>query len=587
MVPSLFIGDYAVIAVYIIAVLVIGWHFSRGENNSVEYLLGGRALPPWAVGLSCMMSVVSTVSMVTVTGEVFNNGLSLFFFSLFTPIIAIPLFFLFTLFYFRLGSFTPYEYLEYRYSPAVRSLISISSIYGRVFYLGSVLYTTSKMFEGAYNWPPYVTISIVGIVGAVYTILGGMKAVVWTDVIQFFVLLVGFIIIVTVFCCRIDGGFIGIINSASESGRFFSRFGESDFYKFSPYVRLSFWMLLIGFIVSQMQLAASDQITIQRFLSTKDWRAAFKARLIASVSTYPYTLVIFFIGLAVFAFYKQNPDPAVSSGDGAFFYFIATQLPSPIPGLFLAVMLAAIMSTLDSGMNSMATVYLKEVHLRFINNNISPSQEVKVSRYATLAVGVIAVVFGLSLEFTGQWLKSSAAEIGVLFALVGEVTLPAFLFAVLSKRANSRLIWWLTAYGFGSTLVHKFWFVASTNAFNNWKPGMDLGWAGKLSFTWPLISLGIGLLIVILAILIHKKHRIAGMISELFAAAAFGVCEVFTMWALYSNLYITDQPCARSFAFNIPTVLLIGWIVLYFCPKQPKKKYQGLTIFTLKEEIIK
>lgn len=580
-------GDYAVIVIYMVVVLALGAWFARGEKNAGDFLLGGRALPPWAVGLSCMMSVVSSVSMVTVTGEVFNNSLSLYAFSLLTPLLAIPFFFLFTLFYFRLGSFTPYEYLEYRYSPAIRGLVAISSLYGRIFYLGSVLFTTAKIFEGAYEWPPTVTILVVGVVGAAYTVMGGMKAVVWTDVIQFFVLLAGFVIVIYALCTRIDGGFFGALECAQENGRFFNKFGEGEFYKITPYVRLSFWLMLINFVTSQLSIAASDQITIQRFLSTRNWRAAFRARLVASFSTYPYTLAIFFIGLAVFAFYHQNPDPGVHSGDGAFFHFVATQLPTPVPGLFMAAMLAAIMSTLDSGMNSMATVYLKEIHQLYINRNLTGEQEVSISRWATFAVGVVAIALGLGLEYAGQWLGATAAEVGTLFALLGEATLPAFLFAVLSKRANSMLIWFLTAYGFGTTFVHKFWYAASTAATINWQPGEPLGWGGPISYAWPLTALAVALLAAAAALYARRRNRRLEMIAlSMFAALAAGGCEVFATWALFSNFCITDVPLARSFAFGLPTVLIIGWIALYFCPKQPREKYQGLTIFTLNQPML-
>ena len=176
--------------------LGIGFFFAKGENSSEEYLLGGRRMPTLAIGLSCMVSLLSSVSIVMVPGEIFNNGLTLFIFQGTIGLaLSIPCYLLFTRFYFLLGSFTPYEYLEYRYDRTVRSVVAISAFYTRTMYLGMVLYTTAKIFESCYGWPAWFSILLVGTVGVVYTVMGGMKAVVWTDVLQFLFLFGGFIAI--------------------------------------------------------------------------------------------------------------------------------------------------------------------------------------------------------------------------------------------------------------------------------------------------------------------------------------------------------------------------------------------------------
>jgi len=138
--------DYAVIVIYMLAVLGIGFYFSRNEKNSEDYLLGGRNMPYVAIGLSCVMSLLSSISIVMVPGEIFSNGLALFFLAPFGLILTIPFYLIFTRFYFKLGSFTPYEYLEYRYDKKVRTLIAVIGLYTRISYLGMVLFTTSKIF---------------------------------------------------------------------------------------------------------------------------------------------------------------------------------------------------------------------------------------------------------------------------------------------------------------------------------------------------------------------------------------------------------------------------------------------------------
>jgi len=580
--------DYAVMIIYMLIVLGIGFYFSRNEKNSEDYLLGGRNMPYMAIGLSCMMSLLSSISIVVVPGEIFNNGITLFSLSSTLGLfLAIPCFLLFIRFYFKLGSFTPYEYLEYRYNPAVRSIIAISALYTRTIYLGTVLFTTSKIFEGAYDWEAWKTILLVGTIGTVYTILGGMKAVVWSDVMQFVVLVGGFIVIVVILCMKIDGGAWGAVTYAFENGRGFPQYASADFYKISPYIRLSFWLLLLGAIIGPLTNACSDQIAIQRFLSTKNWKEGFKSQIVATCSAFPFVLILWFVGLATFTFYSQNPDPGLKDSDGVFFRFIATHLPTPMPGIFMAAMLAAIMSTLDSGINSMATVWLKEIHQKFINKKMSGKQEVKISRWATLAVGIIAIGLGLLLDTSGKWLTQSAAEVGVLFYLFSAIILPAFLFAVLSPRANSMLIWLLMFYSIGDGVAGKIWYALSRSTKQAWQVGDPLSWAGPISYWYAIIPLLVGM-IFIASWFIFKSHRKSKiMISSLMTGAlGLGVAQGMLIWVIFSDMLIGDEPQARSFMFGLPLTLIVGFIALRCCPKQPREKYQGLTIGTINEPIL-
>ncbi len=587
---NLFLLDYAIIVFYFVLVLCIGFFFARGENSSEEYLLGGRRMPTLAIGLSCMVSLLSSVSIVMVPGEIFNNGLTLFIFQGTIGLaLSIPCYLLFTRFYFLLGSFTPYEYLEYRYDGTVRAVVAISAFYTRTMYLGMVLYTTAKIFESCYGWPAWFSILLVGTVGVVYTVMGGMKAVVWTDVLQFIFLFGGFIAIVVILCWRIDGGVVEAVACAFRDGHGIPQFSQVEFYSASPYVRLLIWLLLWNAIVAPLTTACSDQINIQRLLSTPNWREGFKSQVIASVSAMLFTWVLWLAGLAVYTYYQQNPEPGLAgtgAGDKAFFHFVSTQLPSPLPGIFMAAMLAAIMSTLDSGMNSMATVWLKEIHQKFFNRAMRKEHEVPVLRWATVLIGVFAIVLGILLDVSGRWLEQSVAEVGTLFYMIGAAILPAFLFAVLSCRANARLIWGFTFFAFGESLAMNCWYTLSRASLQAFETGASAswGWAGKLGFLhvlWPLL---LGLLLLVPWTVMRRYWY--GKLSGLLALAAFGASEGMLVWYLYSNWMITDAPQARSFAFFLPVSFIGAFVILWFCPRQPREKYQGLTLATLGQEIL-
>ncbi len=576
--------DYTAMILYMLAVVWLGIKFSKNENTSEDYLLGGRNLPWVAVGISCLMSLLSTYSMVMVPGEIYNHGLSLWSLDLLQPIMQIIAFSIFVRFYFKLRSFTPFEYLERRYDKRVRLLVSALYSYSRMVYLAMVLFATSKVFEGAAGWPAWQTILIVGVIGIFYTVLGGMRAVVWTDVLQFFVLAGGVGVAIVVLCMKVKGGFLGAITYAFEHGHGLSRYSDPNFFLCNPYVRLSFWLILLGQILYPLKTASSDQITIQRLLSTNSYKSAFKAQMTSAFLTAPFSMVLWFIGLGIFSYYSQNPDPTVKSGDVAFFRFVATQLPTPIPGLIMAAMLAAVMSTLDSGMNSLAAVWLKEFHQPYIDKELSERKQVTISRYATFAIGATAVLVGILISLSSEELGQSVVEAATIFAGLDVIIFPAFLFAVLSRRANTTMIWILAALLWGLQGGTVLWYGLSTYSAKRWYEGAPLGWAGPISIKWVLIPLAIFAVLFVVWLVVRLKTKKAH--NELLGISMFpfGWSIAMGLWYYYSNNTPTTKPLALSFQWvGLPTIIVAlvgGAICLAFSKPQPKEKYWGLTLST-------
>ena len=582
--------DYSIIAVYMLVVIGVGFFFTNKKETTENYLLGGRNMNSVAIGISMMMSLMSSISIVQIPGEIFNFSWTLFSLSWLSLSLQIPAYLLFARFYFKLGSFTPYEYLERRYDPYVRGIVAISAFYVRVMYLGMVLYTTSKIFEGGYGWPSWLTILLVGVVGVLYTVLGGMKAVVWTDVIQFFVLYGGFFMLLVVLNSKIDGGLLGAIIYSHETGHLAPQYATKEFYELTPYVRLCFWLMLWSALISPLNGISSDQINVQRILSTKGWRAGLRSQSISSMLGLLSVAILYVIGFAIYTYYSKNPDPIVSSqgGDIALFRFIATEMPAPIPGIFMAAMLAAIMSTLDSGINSMATVWLKEFHSKFINRHLTPAQEVSVSRWATFIVGAFAILLGLGIEVSGRWLRQSVTEVGTIFAMLGAASMPAFLTAVLTKRANATLIWAYTFFGFGEAVAKSVWYALSRAAEQAWNadPSVGLGWGGKLDLVYFITPLIVGIVLCVPWLIQRRgKRSVLAKISALLGCSALGIACGNAMWYFYSQALVTDVPLARSFAFYLPVSLIGVFIIVWFCPVQPERKWRGLTLATVGDPI--
>ena len=588
---KLSVWDYAAMLIYMVAVVVLGAYFSKNENNSEEYLLGGRRMPWYAVGISCLMSLLSTYSLVMVPGEIYNHGLSLWMLNLTAPIFTVLAFMLFIRFYFRLGSFTPFEYLEYRYDSRIRSLIAAIVLYTRGMWLAMVLFSTAKVFEGGAGWPAWLTITIVGIIGISYTVMGGLKAVIWTDVLQFVVLIAGMGIAMLVLIQHIDGGAVGAVSYALDHGHGPTRFADPDFYVLNPYVRLSFWLLLLGAIMAPLGTAASDQVNIQRLLSTSSYKESFKAQITSSLISLPFSLLLWFVGLAIFTYYSQNPDPRVTSGDEAFFIFVGTRLPAPVPGLILAAMLAAVMSSLDSGINSLATIWLKEFHQRFIKSDISDKEQVKVSRLATVAIGIFAMAFAITISLTSKELGHSVVEAATIFYALSVVIIPAYLFAVLSPRASSAMIWILAALCWGMNFATVTWHIATKYVATHWHEGEPLGLGGPISAWWFIVPVCIAVIPFLVWLSARRRdgELHLGRLSVVLFPLGYGLGTL--IWYLCSHLIPWEGPKALSFQWvGFPGIVLFlvgGVIFLHFSKEQPLHKYQGLTLKTSKEKIQK
>lgn len=568
---------------YLVAIVMIGVLCGGQKKDTKSYLLGGANMPYVALGISCLMAALSAFSLVAVPGEIFNHGLTLFVFGLLVPLFTVLTCAIFMKFYFRIGAFTPFEYLERRYSPGVRTLVAMLTIYLRLIYLGMVLFSVSKIFEGAAGWPAWVTVLLFGTISIVFTSSGGLKAVVWTDVMQFIVLIGGLFCILGALFLKVDGGFLGGIACAFRQGHGLNLFNEPEFYTFSPYVRLCIWLLILNSLLAPLSAMASDQMTVQRLLASGSYKNAIKTQLVNTSFTIPTMFILWTIGLMVFAYFYQHPELTPKSGDTALFQFITTELPSPLPGLVIAGMMAAVISTLNAVFNSLAAVYCKELHLRYFEPEMSEEKQVRISRIATVATGFIACSIGLFVIYSSDWLRQSVVEASVIFNAFDVIVIPAFLFAVLSRKASTLLVWCTAGMLWGIKLAMITWYTASTAAVNAWKPGMDPGWGGVIDISlgaWVMFG---GIVLMMVWALLRRYRKRFQLLFVLLGTSVGGYGAGLLFWAVCSYVYCREIPRALSFQYlGLPVVLgyvILGTVWLCFGKVQPREKYQGLTLF--------
>src|SRR5690606_34809524 len=232
-----------------------------------DYLLGGRAMPWWVIGISYVVSLLSTLTLVGVPGEAYNNGVSMAIGSAMLPVFAVLGFHLFVRFYFMSRMFTPFDYLERRFGPSLRVTAAAFFWLSRVIYIGLVLFASAKVFTGAAGWPVWVTVLVVGVVGTGYTVMGGLKAVVWSDFVQFLVLGGGIALILIYAVADIEGGAAGVIRYAIDHGRGAAELADPAFYRPDLMVRVTFWSVMFAILNEQLFFNSSDQIALQRLLA--------------------------------------------------------------------------------------------------------------------------------------------------------------------------------------------------------------------------------------------------------------------------------------------------------------------------------
>jgi sodium-coupled monocarboxylate transporter 8/12 len=262
---------------------------------------------------------------------------------------------------------------------------------------------------------------------------GGMKAVIWTDVMQLGVLFGGQLLIVLVAAGKVDGGLAGVWETARAGGRLDLNFS------FDPQARMTVWAALIGGSFLNLVQMATDQVSVQRYLTAGSMRDAQRALWIKLWMFVPVFLIFLGTGFVLYAFYQQNGDPLaaklITRADQILPYFVITQLPSGLPGLLVAAIFAASMSTVSAGVNSLTSATLCDFYLTLEKEKVPEEVQVRRARWWTLLYGVVVTAFAFVMSlFRTNLVESVNTVIGV----VGGPMLGLFFLGMFTKKADRR-----------------------------------------------------------------------------------------------------------------------------------------------------
>jgi sodium-coupled monocarboxylate transporter 8/12 len=436
--------DYSVFVAYLLATVAIGTLFFKGQRDLNEYLLAGRGMGSVVVAMTVLAALFSGISFLAAPSEGYANGpvfylvnLGFFIATPLTTLVVLP-------FYYNSKFFTAYQYLEERFSVQVRTVSSASFIARVLLWLGAATYAPALALEQATGMPLWVTILVTGALTTFYTTLGGMRAVIWTDVMQLIVLVGGQLTIALVAISRVPGGISKVIELGHAGGRLDLSLS------LDPTVRVTLWGLLIGAAFMSLVQMATDQVSVQRYLTAKNLKTAQRGLWLKLAMTLPVTFVFYGTGLVLYAFYHVHGDPLeagkITKADQILPYFVVTELPRGFPGVFIAAIYAASMSTISAGINSLTSASLVDFYQRLWKRpDLSEHNQLKIARWLTFAYGAVVIVLAFLVQHLGTLLEATNKVI----SLVGGPLIGLFFLGILVRRATARgaLIGWLAGLG--------------------------------------------------------------------------------------------------------------------------------------------
>ena len=424
--------DYLALIGYLVVVVGIGVYFSRRENTTDDYFLAGRRVPWWAASLSIFSTYLSAVTFMAIPAKAFTADWVTILINLGIILVAPLTVFCFLPFYRRLNVTTIYEYLEMRFSPGMRIYGSLSFVLLQLAKMGVFLLLPSLALATVTGFNVYACIMVMGLLCTIYTVLGGIEAVIWTDVLQSCVLLGGGLLCIGTIFAAEKFDFSNMLAVADDADKFhiFNMEGGID--------SSVFWVVIISGFFIQMVPFTSDQVIAQRFLTTRDEKSAARSLWAHAAIVVPASLLFFGLGTALFVYYASRPEMLPTGdvkNDAIVPWFIATRLPAGIAGLVIAGLFAATMSTVDSGMHSIATSLVNDVH-RKLRPDADDSQRLRMARILTVAAGLFGTI---SAVLISKMDPGSLWElILLLVGLFGSSLCGVFLLGVFTRRAGTR-----------------------------------------------------------------------------------------------------------------------------------------------------
>ncbi|XP_027955258.1 sodium-dependent multivitamin transporter isoform X3 [Eumetopias jubatus] len=469
--------DYVVFVLLLVLSLAIGlYHAFRGWGRHTvgQLLMADRKMSCLPVALSLLATFQSAVAILGVPSEIYRFGTQYwflgccYFLGLLIPAhVFIPVFY-------RLHLTSAYEYLELRFNKAVRVCGTMTFIFQMVIYMGVVLYAPSLALNAVTGFDLWLSVLTLGVVCTVYTALGGLKAVIWTDVFQTLVMFLGQLVVIIVGSVKV-GGLGHVWKVASQHGRISGIVLDPD-----PFVRHTFWTLAFGGVFMMLSLYGVNQAQVQRYLSSRTEKAA----VLSCYAVFPCQQLVLcmscLIGLVMFVYYQEYPmstQQAQAAPDQFVLYFVMDLLKDlpGLPGLFVACLFSGSLSTISSAFNSLATVTMEDL-IRPWFPQFSEVQAIMLSRILAFGYGLLCLGMAYISSQMGPVLQAALS----IFGMVGGPLLGLFCLGMFFPCANPSG----AIVGLLAGLIMAFW-IGIGSIVTNMASGMAPSPANISSFSLP------------------------------------------------------------------------------------------------------
>ena len=428
--------DLAIIAAYLVGTTLLGMWLGRGQRTTSEYFVSGRNLPWWAIALSIVATETSTVTFISVPGYAYmkdagGEGGDLTFLQLvcgyligrlIISVLFIPL-------YFRGELLTAYQVLAHRFGERARRAASGLFLLTRSLADGFRLFATAIVLAAVTEWSDPTSILLIGVATILYTYVGGQRAVIWTDVVQFGVYMVGALAALNVLLARLPGGWEAAWAMAEAQGKW--RVFDFTWDLTRSY---TFWSGIIGGAFLTMATHGTDQLIVQRYLASRTARQAAAALLVSALIVLLQFFLFLLLGVLLFVFYAHFPPPTpFTKSDRIFPYFIVHELPVGLVGLVVAAIFAAAMSTLSSSLNSSAAAVVTDFYRPIRGESLSEAHYLRVARRLTLGWGIVQISVALVARALSQRVVD---EVLAIAAFTNGAILGVFFLGTLTRRVG-------------------------------------------------------------------------------------------------------------------------------------------------------
>lgn len=426
-------ADYAILFAYLAAMVGIGVWFSGGQDSEEEFLMGGRRMHWLLVSLASVATAFSGVSLIGAPGYVFSHDTQM---AMAAPIglLTLPVILIMLPYLVRLRITTVYEYLETRFSLGLRLTASALFLATKFVYVGVVIYTPALLISTAVGIPLLPSILLMGLIATLLTMLGGMKAVMWSDAVQFGVMMLGISIILAILAipdASGQGGFLAYWSAADAAGKI-------QYWNFSwNWSELTTWSIIVCMTMAGIGSTFSDQVMMQRYFAAGDARAVARSFWTSSVISLFAVMLLYLLGVLLFGFYGTGqhalPEEIRTQGDRVLPYFVSTQLPIGLRGLVISAIIAATLSTVSSVLNSLCTATMTDFLERLEIRAPAGLSAVAMSRWITVAWGGAGTALACYVGRFGTIIEQTQT----LFGLVGGPLGGIFFLGLFTKRAHA------------------------------------------------------------------------------------------------------------------------------------------------------